>query len=101
MGFDPDLVIIFPSFLIGIGMVLWYRLHRAKIEAGQGADELRTAMHELQVEMDELRGEQTAAQAELHERIDFAERLLAARAPEAATEKTATPADHAVPSPPC
>ncbi len=82
-------------------MILRYRLNRAKIEAGQGAEELRTAIHELQVEIDELRAEQAAAQAELHERIDFAERLLAARAPEAATEKAATPADHAVPSPPC
>lgn len=91
MGFDPDLVIVFPSFLIGIGMVLWYRLRRAKIEAGQGADELRTAMHDLQVEMDELRGEQTAAQVELHEMIDFAERLLTARPQEVAEEKAATP----------
>ncbi len=82
-------------------MILRYRLNRAKIEGGQGAEELRTAIHELQVEIDELRAEQAAAQAELHERIDLAERLLAARAPEAATEKTATPADHAVPSPPC
>ena len=71
-------------------MILRYRLNRAKIEAGQGAEELRTAIHELQVEIDELRAEQAAAQAELHERIDFAERLLAARAPEAA-EKAATP----------
>ncbi len=88
MGFDPDLVIVFPSFLIGIGMILWYRLHRAKIEAGQGTEELHTAMQELQVEMDELRAEQAAVQAELHERIDFAERLLTARAEE---EKAATP----------
>ena len=70
-------------------MILRYRLHRAKLEAGEGADELRTAMHELQVEMDELRAEQAAVQAELHERIDFAERLLTARAPE--EEKAATP----------
>ncbi len=81
-------------------MILRYRLNRAKIEGGQGAEELRIAIRELQVEIDELRAEQAAAQAELHERIDFAERLLAARAPEA-TEKAATPADHAVPSPPC
>ncbi len=71
-------------------MILRYRLNRAKIEGGQGAEELRTAIHELQVEIDELRAEQAAAQAELHERIDFAERLLTARAPEAA-EKAATP----------
>lgn len=90
MGFDPDLIIVFPSFLIGIAMILRYRLNRAKIEGGQGAEELHTAIHELQVEMDELRAEHTAAQAELHERIDFAERLLTARAPEAA-EKAATP----------
>ncbi len=82
-------------------MILRYRLNRAKIEGGQGAEELRAAIHELQGEIAELRAEQAAAQAELHERIDFAERLLAATAPEAATEKTATPADHAVPSPPC
>ncbi len=72
-------------------MILWYRLHRAKIEAGQGADELRAAMHELQVEMDELRAEQAAVQGELHERIDFAERLLAARPQEGAEEKAAIP----------
>ena len=47
-------------------------------------------MNDLQVEMDELRGEQTAAQAELHERIDFAERLLTARPQEVAEEKAAT-----------
>ncbi len=88
MGFDPDLVIVFPSFLLGIAMVLRYRLHRAKIEAGQGTEELRTAMHELQAEMDELRAEQAGVQAELHERIDFAERLLTARAAE---EKAVTP----------
>ncbi len=91
MGFDPDLIIVFPSFLIGIGMILRYRLHRAKIEAGQDADDLRTAMHELQVEMDELRTEQAATQAELHERIDFAERLLTAGPQEVAEEKAATP----------
>ncbi len=71
-------------------MILRYRGIRAKIEEGQGAEELRTAIHELQVEIDELRAEQAAAQAELHERIDFAERLLAARAPESAAEKAAS-----------
>ncbi len=91
MPIDTDLLIVFPSFLIGIGMILRYRLNRAKIETGQDADDLRTAMHELQGEMDELRTEQAATQAELHERIDFAERLLTAKPQEAAEEKAATP----------
>ncbi len=91
MPIDTDLLIVFPSFLIGIGMILRYRLNRAKIEAGQDADDLRTAMLELQGEMDELRTEQAATQAELHERIDFAERLLTARPQEVAEEKAATP----------
>ncbi len=78
MGIEPNLFIVFPSFLIGIGMILRYRLHQAKIEAGQNTEELRTAMHDLQ--------------AELHERIDFAERLLTARPQEGAEEKAATPA---------
>ena len=69
-------------------MIIRYRLNRARIEGGQGAEELRTAIHELQAEIDELRAEQAAAQAKLHERIDSAERLLAARAPEGATEKS-------------
>ena len=71
-------------------MILQYRLNRAKIDGGPGAEELRAAIHELQVEIDELRAEQAAAQAELHERIDLAERLLAARAPETAAEKAAS-----------
>ncbi len=72
-------------------MILRYRLNRAKVEAGQGTEELRTAIHELQAEMDELRAEHTAAQAELHERIDFAERLLTARPQENADDKAPTP----------
>ncbi len=88
-------------------MILRYRVNRAKSEGGQGAEELRTAIHELQVEIDELRAEQAAAQAELHERIDFAERLLTARAPERRkkqllqSSRRGQGADHAVRSHPC
>lgn len=91
MPIDTDLLIVFPSMLFGLGMILRFLTVRARIRSGEDADELRNTVHELQLEVEELRAEQAAVQTELHERIDFAERLLASRAATSKEEKEPTP----------
>jgi ribosomal protein L29 len=90
MPIDTDLLIVFPSLLVGLAMILRFLHARARLRSSEDVEELRRALHDVQLELEELRAEQAAGHAELHERIDFAERLLTAR-PRAADEKEPTP----------
>ena len=93
----PDYVwiqnVIFP--LIGMGGVglLCFGAYRIvnrvldrKLAAGPDAEHLEA----LRAEIDELRRDHTHEITDLHERIDFAERLLA-RAPEHPRQRETTP----------
>jgi hypothetical protein len=70
------------QMLIGLGAgvtalvaVLRYKLRRAEIERRAPAD-LDDLAEGLRVEMRDLRAEHTEQLAEMHERLEFAERLL-------------------------
>ena len=58
--------------LIGLRMFLRYREARLRIGQGGDTEQLTQALEGLQEQIFSLRGEVT----DLHERIDFAERLL-------------------------
>ena len=59
--------------LVGLRMYWNYKTRRLEIEAAKGSGPLEDAVEELRAEVHQLRGEL----GELHERVDFAERLLA------------------------
>lgn len=59
--------------LIGLRMFLGYRARRLELNAGRGAsDRVEDLIEDLRNEVQLLRGDV----GELHERVDFAERLL-------------------------
>lgn len=59
--------------LAGLRMYWNYKTRRLEIEAAKGSGPLEDAVEDLRAEVHQLRGEL----GELHERVDFAERLLA------------------------
>jgi hypothetical protein len=59
--------------LIGLRMYLGYRTRRLELTASAPSTHLEEAIEELRHEVQGLRGDV----GELHERVDFAERLLA------------------------
>jgi len=78
--------------LVGLKSVLSYRLRKQELGAGGSASELREAIDQLRVELEATQEELRADTAELHERLDFTERLLARRAPgELANPEANTP----------
>lgn len=86
LAMDEDIVIIIASavtLVAGMGAVLaglrmWLRSRAQQLGAGarEELDNLRAAVAELRREFDQMSGDLQAGQQELHERIDFAERLL-------------------------
>ncbi len=75
MHWDTDLLILAPTILLSLGMFFRYRLRSLQGDRHE-TERLSHTIDELQLEMDELRAEQAAANADLQERLDFAERLL-------------------------
>jgi vacuolar-type H+-ATPase subunit I/STV1 len=83
---DEDIVIIIASavtglaamgtLLVGLHMWLKARAHRLGGAVRDELDDLRAAVAQLRREVEHTCGELSAGQQELHERIDFAERLL-------------------------
>lgn len=59
--------------LIGLRMLLAYRTRRMELSAGGDAGRIEEVVESLRAEVQLLRGEV----GELHERVDFTERLLA------------------------
>lgn len=77
---DPDFIgplialLGFGTFsLIGLRMYLSYRTRRFELTSGAVAPRLEELVEDLRQEVQALRGDV----GELHERVDFAERLLA------------------------
>ena len=69
----PILALMIPIFaigLVGLNKIAQTRIEEARIRAGELGD---GAIEELRAEVDQLRAELS----EVHERLDFAERLLA------------------------
>ncbi len=72
--FDPELLIVIPGILVFTGLIIRFKLKKKELE-------MRGSNPELGLEVDELRDDlnDTRAQlADMHERLDFAERLLTA-----------------------
>ena len=75
MHWNPEILILAPTILLALAM--FFRYHLRSLQGGRDAAErLSNTIDELHLEMDELRAEQAAANADLQERLDFAERLL-------------------------
>jgi hypothetical protein len=51
-------------------------LKKKELERGQGGDRLQRAIEDVREEMEEMRTAHAAQLAEVHERMDFAERML-------------------------
>jgi hypothetical protein len=83
---DEDILIIMVSAITGLaamgslltGWWLWLRSRSERLRAGSAEDVkvLHDAVARLRTEMEAVYGELSTGQQELHERIDFAERLL-------------------------
>lgn len=92
---DEDILVIIAATvtaLASIGGLLtgWWLWLRSRVERlrGTSAEDVRAlqdSVARLRGEMETLYGEVTAANQELHERLDFAERLLAQGKPERPT----------------
>lgn len=86
LAMDEDIVIIIASSvtLLGgmgavlVGLQMWLKARAQRLGAGarEEIENLKAAVRELRQEVDRTHGELQAGQQELHERIDFAERLL-------------------------
>ncbi len=68
------------SGVIGVGLI-WLAAYRTKLKVGLDRDRLHgssnDAVDELRQEMHDLLAQQAAQLDDLHERLDFTERLLA------------------------
>jgi hypothetical protein len=63
--------------LVGLKIVVSAWVKRKELAAGGDAQKLLEAIEILRSEQDELRTQMSTEIADLHERVDFAERLLA------------------------
>lgn len=71
-----------------VWMLTRFWLRRKELDAKGGGEGLRHAVDELREEIGELRTVQAAQLTEVHERIDFAERLLASKSPKQQVEES-------------
>ncbi|MCH7684359.1 MAG: hypothetical protein IIB35_11710 [Gemmatimonadetes bacterium] len=81
--FDPGLLIVFPSILLFTVLCLRYNIKKRELAVREKELEIRGSDAEWGPVVDALRDEadETRAQlADIQERLDFAERLLTARA---------------------
>lgn len=82
---DEDILVIVAAAvttLSGIGALLtawwlWLRNKAQRSLAPEDVAHLKRAVEDLRLDVDALQRELTDSQQELHERLDFAERLLA------------------------
>ncbi len=78
--FDPDLLIVIPGIIVFTGLIMRFKLKKKELEVREKELEMRGNDPELAPEVDALRDDlnDTRAQlAEMQERLDFAERVLA------------------------
>ena len=76
--FDPDLIIVFPSIIVFTLLILRYKLKKKELEVNGGDGELGSAVDALRDELADMQEHTQAQLSEIQERLDFAERLLAA-----------------------
>jgi hypothetical protein len=68
--------------IVGVTMVASLRVvvrawvRKKELEHSGGSDDVARQLDDIRFELEELRNEQRAQAAEMHERIDFTERLL-------------------------
>ena len=89
--FNPDIVrIVFgvPALIVGLVLILRYKLKKKELEMRATDPELGAEIDALRDEMTEMQEHTRAQLAEVQERLEFAERLLAAgRAPQEDTSE--------------
>ncbi len=81
--FDPDLLIIFPGIIVFTALIIRFKLKKKELEVREKELAMRGSDVELGPVVDALRddADDTRAQlADMQERLDFTERLLAGRA---------------------
>ncbi len=76
--FDPDLIIVFPSIIVFTLLILRYKLKKKELEVHGGDGELGSVVDALRDDLADMQEHTQAQLAEIQERLDFAERLLAA-----------------------
>ena len=76
--FDPDLIIVFPSIIVFTLLILRYKLKKKELEVRGGDGELGSVVDALRDDLADMQEHTQAQLAEIQERLDFAERLLAA-----------------------
>ncbi len=83
--FDPDLLIVFPGIIVFTGLILRFRLKKKELEMrgsdaelGPEVDALREDLNDTRAQLADMEEHTRAQLAEMQERLDFAERLLAA-----------------------
>jgi hypothetical protein len=86
---EDELLILVSAITVlsGMGVLLtaWWLWLRSRIKRGANPEELshmRRAIDDMRLELDSVHRELTDGQQELHERLDFAERLLGQKHPE-------------------
>lgn len=68
--------------IVGVTMVTSLRIvvkawiRKKELEHSGGSDDIARQLDDIRLELEDVRNEQRSQAAELHERIDFAERLL-------------------------
>ena len=77
-AFDPDLLIVFPSIIVFTLLILRYKLKKKELEVRGGDGELGSVVDALRDDLADMQEHTQAQLAEIQERLDFAERLLAA-----------------------
>ena len=78
--FDPDLIVVFPSIIVFTLLIIRFKLKKKELEVREKELEMRGSDAELGPVVDALRddADDTRAQlADMQERLDFAERVLA------------------------
>ncbi len=75
---DPDLLIVFPAIIVFTGLILRFKLKKKELEMRGSDPELGPEVDALRDELANMQEHTRAQLAEMQERLDFAERLLAA-----------------------
>ncbi len=82
LPFDPDLLIVFPGIIVFTALIIRYKLKKKELEVREKELEMRGSDAELGPVVDALRddlNDSLAQLADMQERLDFTERLLAGR----------------------